>query len=389
MTSVVFYIQHLLGMGHVHRTAALAEAVAQAGKRLDVEVVVINGGTNDMTTMVPNCRVEQLPPIGIHERDFNDHRDADGNPVTDEYRHARTRRLIALVKTIKPAALVLELYPFGRRGFKFELEPLLTEIADWDDRPITISSVRDVLVPPSKEKRLPWIADQLSQHIDHILVHGDPKFMRLEDSFPVDPSYANRLTYTGFVVDQRSARPVISAFQEPGEEVVVSAGGGAVGYDLLACAMSAKSHTILADRRWHLICGPSMPGEDIARLMNHAPEGVVIEKARPDMAVLHSTAALSIGQAGYNTVMEWLLAGRRGLAVPYDEGQETEQRVRADRLMQHGLVHVEPAEGLTPERLAAAVNRLWEEGTVLDPRPEISLDGADKTAAFILEHIDR
>ena len=42
-----------------------------------------------------------------------------------------------------------------------------------------------------------------------------------------------------------------------------------------------------------------------------------------------------------------------------------------------------------PERLAAAVNRLWEEGTVLDPRPEISLDGAGKTAAFILEHIDR
>lgn len=387
MKTVVFYIQHLLGMGHVHRTAALAEAVAQAGKSLDVQVVVISGGINDMQPMVPHCRVEQLPAVGINGKDFNDQRDPEGQPLTDEYRTARKRRLIALIKTIRPAALVLELYPFGRRGFKFELEPLLEEIAGWDDRPVTISSVRDVLIPPAKAERLPWIADQISQHIDHILVHGDPNFMRLEDSFPVDPTYAPRLTYTGFVVDQRSARPVVSAFQEPGEEVVVSAGGGAVGYELLACAMSAKSHTVLADRRWHLICGPSMPGEDIARLMNHAPEGVLLEKARPDMAVLHSTAALSIGQAGYNTVMEWLLAGRRGLAVPYDEGQETEQRVRAEQLAKHGLVAVEPAQGLTPERLAKAVNALWAQGTVLDPAPDLALDGAGKTAAFILEKI--
>ncbi|MEO0394121.1 MAG: glycosyltransferase [Pseudomonadota bacterium] len=387
MKTVVFYIQHLLGMGHVHRTAALAEEVAKAGKSLDVDVVVISGGVNDMSAMVPNCRLEQLPAIGIHEKDFNDRRDPEGNPVSKEYEIARKRRLVALIKTIRPAALVLELYPFGRRGFKFELEPLLQEIAQWDDRPITISSVRDVLIPPAKNERLSWIADQVSQHIDHILVHGDPKFMRLEDSFPVDPSYVPRLTYTGFVVDQRSARPVMSAFQEPGEEVVISAGGGAVGYDLLACAMSAKSHTALADRRWHLICGPAMPSEDIGRLMNHAPEGVLLEKERPDMAVLHSTAALSIGQAGYNTVMEWLLAGRRGLAVPYDEGHETEQRVRAEKLAEHGLVEVEPAQGLTPERLADAINKLWKTGTVLDPAPDLALDGASKTADFILEKI--
>ncbi|MBV6633461.1 MAG: glycosyl transferase [Alphaproteobacteria bacterium] len=387
MTTVAFYIQHLLGMGHVHRTAALAEATAKAGKRLDVEVVVINGGTNDMAAMVPNCRVEQLPAIGINERDFNDHRDPDGEPVTEEYLSARRRRLIALVKSIRPAALVLELYPFGRRGFRFELEPLLEEIAGWDDRPVTISSVRDVLVPPAKEDRLPWIADQLSQHIDHILVHGDPNFMRLEDSFPVDPTYGNRLTYTGFVVDQRSLQPVVSAFNEPGEEVIVSAGGGAVGYDLLACAMSAKSHTILADRRWHLICGPAMPGPDIGRLMDHAPEGILIERARPDMAILHARAALSIGQAGYNTVMEWIIAGRRGLAVPYDEGQETEQRVRAEKLAAHGLVAVQKADNLTPEKLAEAINALWERGTVISPPPKLSLDGAGKTAAFILDKI--
>jgi predicted glycosyltransferase len=387
MPTVVFYIQHLLGMGHVHRTAALAETLARAGSRLDIDVVVVNGGSNDMTPLVPNCRVEQLPPITIHGTDFNDQRDAEGNPVDEAYRNTRRRRLLALISSLRPSALVLELYPFGRRGFAFELESMLELVAGWDDRPMVISSVRDVLVPPSKPERLDWIADQLSQHIDHILIHGDPGFMRLEDSFPVDPSYASRLHYTGFVVDRRGAESNGAGKLDVGDAVVVSAGGGAVGYELLACAMSAKALTRLADRPWHIVCGPSMPKDQLAQLMNHAPAGVSIERERNDMPLLHAKAALSIGQAGYNTVMEWLLAGRRGLAIPYAEGQETEQVVRATRLAEAGLLEIEPPEELTPERLAAAVDRLWERGTVLDPLPEIAMDGAGKTAAFILDHL--
>ena len=397
--NVVFYVQHLLGMGHIRRTAALAEAVAKAGRALDVTVTVLNGGAVDMAALAPCCRVVQLPAIGTGDGGFSDLRRADGTPVDDAFRQQRAETLLAAVTALRPAALVLELYPFGRRQFRFELEPLLTALAAWDDRPQVISSVRDVLVPPAKPERLDWITDQLSQHIDHILVHGDPGFMRLDESFPVDASYAGRLHYTGFVLDpgllhrlrETGSDPVGS---DPAEPVLVSAGGGAVGHGLLSLALAARARlsadSALAQRPWRLVAGPSMPAADYADLARQVAglDGVELLRELADLPLHHARAALSIGQAGYNTVMEWLAAGRRGLAVPYAEARETEQQLRAGRLAARGLLALADPRGLDASGLAAAIDALWHEGTGIADRGRIpSLAGAGRSADFILERI--
>ena len=62
-------------------------------------------------------------------------------------------RLARLYREVEPQVLITELYPFGRRPFRFELEPLLAGAAEGRARPLVIASVRDILVPSTKAGR--------------------------------------------------------------------------------------------------------------------------------------------------------------------------------------------------------------------------------------------
>ena len=97
-----------------------------------------------------------------------------------------------------------------------------------------------------------------------------------------------------------------------------------------------------------------------------------------DFPTLLRNCCLSLSQGGYNTVMESLTAGARAVIVPFAEGQEIEQTMRARRLAERGALHlVEPGE-LTPQRLAAAID-----AALAGPAPTrsaIALDGAAAAA---------
>ena len=127
--------------------------------------------------------------------------------------------------------------------------------------------------------------------------------------------------------------------------------------------------------------GPALPEPEFAALAAAAPDGVVVERARPDFTTLLSNSALSISQGGYNTVMEVLAAGARGVIVPYAGGLETEQTLRA-RLLQRqaGLQVVEEGE-LSAAALVDAVE------TVLDAPPpgaeSLDTGGAGVTAGIL------
>ena len=57
-------------------------------------------------------------------------------------------------------------------------------------------------------------------------------------------------------------------------EVLVSAGGGAVGGALLRAALGARRLGYLADASWRLLAGPNLPAEEFAALHADLPDGV-------------------------------------------------------------------------------------------------------------------
>ncbi|MBI1775045.1 MAG: hypothetical protein HYR63_06835 [Proteobacteria bacterium] len=140
-------------------------------------------------------------------------------------------------------------------------------------------------------------------------------------------------------------------------EVIVSAGGGAVGEALLRTALAARRLTALAGAPWRLLVGPNLPQGLLAELQAAAPPGVVVEPARPDFIQLIARCRLSISQAGYNTLMELMALGTRAVVVPFAAAAETEQTLRAELIAAKGLIEVVREDMLAPEALAAAADR--------------------------------
>ena len=65
---------------------------------------------------------------------------------TTRFRALRRDRLLALFQELRPRVIITEMFPFGRRAFRFELVPLLEAAARARPRPWRLCSVRDVLV---------------------------------------------------------------------------------------------------------------------------------------------------------------------------------------------------------------------------------------------------
>ncbi|MFI5017858.1 MAG: glycosyltransferase family protein [Dongiales bacterium] len=369
---VLFYVQHLLGIGHLRRAALIARAIQAAG----FDLRFVSGGAPAGEIDIGAGELIQLPPAVAADVHFSAILDQDGRPIDDVWRDKRRRLLLAAFEVEHPDLVLVEMFPFGRRQFAFELLPLL-EAAKARGLPTAVS-LRDILVAKSKPERIAETVAVVRRLVDRVLVHGDPRLVGLEATFPGAAEIADRLVYTGYVAD--AAAPATPAAE--GAEVLVSAGGGAVGGPLLRAALAARPATSLAGAPWRLIAGPNLPAAEFAGLQSSAAlqagngGGVTVERFRSDFPALLARSRLSLSQAGYNTVMDILAVGARALVLPFAEGAESEQSLRARLLAERGLLSLmEPP--IEPARLAAAI-----EAALRRPRPQpgaLDLDGAAET----------
>jgi len=379
---LLFYVQHLLGIGHVRRAALLAEALTARG----VEVCVVSGGMPvDGIGFDAATQVRQLPPVRARDVTFQTLIDRNGDPVTPDLWAERRRQLLAIFRAMRPHAVLIESYPFGRRAFRGELDALLETAHEEPDRPLIASSVRDVLVEKRDPTRLDHIVAKVQRYFDLVLVHGDPTLIPFDRTFPAAPRLGQRLRYTGYVTGSSSAK-IEDRAADGADEVLVSVGGGAVGGPLLRTALAARSRTPVADTRWRVLLGPDLPVEERAALRSLAAPGVIVESARRDFPNLLQRCRLSISQAGYNTVMDILQAGCRAVVIPFAAGQEGEQTLRARMLEERGLLTVVAEDTMSPRTLADGIKR--ELARVPSDRPTVAMNGATTSAALLTAGID-
>lgn len=381
---VLLYVQHLLGIGHLKRAMTLARALAAGG----LEVTIASGGFEVPELAAEGIRMVQLPPLGAADLTFKNLVGATGMPIDDDWKRQRREALLAAYREVDPQVLLIELFPFGRRQMRFELLPLLDTAIGAERRPLIVSSVRDVSGggqrAPTRQAETVALVDR---YFDRVLVHSDPELIRFERTFGYADQIAQKLHYTGFVVERAAGdNPDAVAGKD---EVIVSAGGGAVGRVLLETALHARPISTLADRTWRLLTGINASPADMAAIedlgLRIGGGRVVVERVREDFTTLLRNCAVSVSQAGYNTTMEILDAGARAVLVPFAGGSETEQTLRATVLAERGRLQVVEESALAPEALAAAVDR-----AASGPRPTrgaIDLRGAERSATLLAQWI--
>jgi predicted glycosyltransferase len=380
--TLLFYCQHAMGMGHLVRSLALADALSQSFR-----VVFLNGGELPPCVSLPReVEIINLPPLRLTDGQLVS---CDNHYSVVQAQDARLDQILSVFRRLSPELLLIELYPFGRKKFEFELLPLLEEAKTQQFfAPLMVCSLRDILVSGRRNQQIheERIVFTANRWFDAILVHSDPSFARLEDSFHPRTRLSPSVHHTGFVVGSRRKLPRDRSRNGP---IVVSAGGGHYGFQLLSSAIEA--HALLSQTEpltMKLVAGPFLPEEQWKelRVASDGRRGVTLVRSVPDLYSELSQARASISQCGYNTAMEIIQAQVPALVVPFADRGEDEQLRRAQRLEALDAVRVLEQKELTPKRLVDEIR------TLIDFQPRmahLNFDGARRSTEILYELLKR
>jgi predicted glycosyltransferase len=378
---IMIYCQHVLGIGHLFRTIEICKALAGH------DIILVTGGPRLVKKLPANVREARLPELQMDPH-FKGLINTDPHATIDRIKEERQVRLFALFKKEAPDLLLVELYPFGRKAFRFELDPLLEGIKK---RRLpacgVVCSVRDILVEKEKQEKHELRAILiLNDYFDTVLVHSDPRLVKIEETFLHIDEIEIPMVYTGFIAPKPESQCRTTVRRKLGiasddKLIIASAGSGSVGSPLLkSVIMAFKQLRIEPSRKkMRVYTGPFMPKSDVDHLKSLAVPEIVIEAFTSDFLSYLRAADLSISMAGYNTSMNILVAKVPALVWPFSENQE--QRLRAERLAGLGALRVLDDDDIHPERMATIMTQTL----VRPPRvtADVNLEGAENTAKWL------
>jgi len=357
MKRLLFYCQHILGMGHLVRSMEIVRGLVN-----DFEVCFINGGEIiDQFQIPPEVKVINLPAIKT-DAEFKTLRVVDEAYTLAEVQEIRKRMLLDVCDRIQPDVVMVELFPFGRGKFSFELIPFLEKAKSLETPAKVVCSLRDIVVTKRDQAKYEdKVCRLMNQYFDLLLVHGDPQFQPLEESFAKTSALTCPMYYTGYVVQPQPDVALTAAELglNPGQPlIVVSVGGGRFGHELLDCVMKASpllKHLLL--HQIQMFTGPFMPDNKFADLQQQAMNcsNVRCRRYTPHLLSYLRHADLSISMSGYNTTMNILTTGTRAMLLPFTGNDDREQTIRAHKLAELGVVEAIELADLEPERFVQRV----------------------------------
>ena len=382
---IIQYSQHVLGIGHFMRSLEICRALS------DHEVILVTGGPPVDTSMPKHVSEFRLPDLQMNQ-DFKGLFSTDKNLNVDQIKGERQKRLFALFEREKPDVFLIELYPFGRKAFRFELDPILQALYDKKLPPCgVICSVRDILVEKDDHgKHEARVVRTLNRYFDRVLVHADPDLVEIRESFGPFDEISIPVDYTGYIAPKPPATvgQIIRKQMDMGDSdalIVASAGGGNVGALLLEAVLRAFLRVKRDNCRLQVFTGPFMKSRDFDSLRTLAPAKAQVDRFVVDFISYLAAADLSVSMGGYNTTMNILATGVPALLWPFSQNRE--QRLRAERLADRGLLTVLRDADLQPDRLAAMMDQKLSQST--RPVVTLDLDGAATTAACIQDWLTK
>jgi len=381
---IIYYSQHIWGIGHVFRTLEICKALNGH------EVVLVTGGDRVDAQMPDHVREFRLPVIMTDSNPKN--LVATDNGMSLEQTHQKRKQMLHDIYAAEsPDVLMIEFYPFGRNAFRFELDPLLEGIrANELPKSLVVSSLRDILVEKVDIHLYePRVIKKLNRYFDALLIHADPNLVKLDETFGRMNEIEVPVVYTGFVAtkplpDARSRIREMLGIKDAEKLIVVSSGGGKAGAPLIEAVLKAFPRLNLHDScHLYVFTGPYMSAEDFTRFHRCSNERIKISRFTTDFLSYLAAADLSVSMGGYNTCMNLLTSGVTALVWPFS--YDREQGLRARRLARRGVLRVLGDPDLNPEQLAGIMKKALTEKN--GPASRIDLDGAAHTAEWLMRII--
>jgi predicted glycosyltransferase len=376
--NILIYCQHVVGIGHLCRMLEIIKALHNH------EVTLILGGPPVDITLPDHVNIVHLPGLMMDAK-YTKMFPVDPSQTLEDIKNKRKKILLKLAEKFRPDILLIELYPFGRGGFHFELEPFLHAVRTDSRHCPIVCSLRDILVEKKNQQKFEQRAlDRLNLLFDALLVHGDPNVIDLDATFSRVADIKVPLIYTGYICqrpkpgDRKQIRKQLDL--KSGEKLItVSAGGGSFGYRILEACVKAHAALQSSPVRMQVFTGPYLNENKFEELARLAPPGATIERFSDNFPAWLAAADLSISMGGYNTTMNVVAAGTPAFIFPY--GHDREQGLRAEKLARFTDLTVLVKEDLEPALMARKITGMLGRKT---RRPSVQLDGAQQTAAVLI-----
>ncbi|WP_191907934.1 alpha/beta hydrolase [Nocardioides cynanchi] len=165
----------------------------------------------------------------------------------------------------------------------------------------------------------------------------------------------------------------------PDETVcVVSVGGSAVGEPLLRRVVEAYDacRARVPSLRFHVVTGPRLDPQRVK-----VPDGVTVDGFLPDLDLHHAACDIAVVQGGLSTTMELTAAGRPFVYVPLRHHFEQQVHVR-HRLERHRAGRAMDYDSADPDTIADAIAEELARAHDYVPVPE---GGAERVAGLVAE----
>jgi predicted glycosyltransferase len=380
---LLFYSHDTYGLGHFRRTLALASFLRA---RTPLSQLIVTGSPlAHRFPMPPDTDFVKLPSVvKVGAGQYA------SRSLSLPFRRVRALRrdlVLDAARHFRPRVLIVDNVPGGLKG---ELIPTLHYLKSTSCR--LVLGLRDV-VDEADWVREAWAKDGsyelLDDVYDRILVYGERDIYDPVAAYGFSPAAAEKTRFVGYLGRERGRRDpdeVRASLDVDGKKLVlVMAGGGEDGYELLHSVLAALR---LNGNRKRFAClllgGPLMPSDHRLEVRELAKKSSVrYLDFVDDVASYVQAADVVVSMGGYNSVCELLSLGKPALVVPRVRPRR-EQLIRARALSRRGLLRmIEPA-ALGPERLLEEMKSLLDEPPQV---PNLPMTGLARAADAVHEQL--
>ena len=356
---LMVYSHDTFGLGNIRRMLAICSHLHASIP--DLSILIVSG-----SPMLQSFRVAQgidyikLPCLKRTEGGELGVRFLDLDVA--EIVRLRRELILSTAVSFRPDIVLVDKKPDGLAG---ELEPSLRYIRCNLPQTRILLVLRDIL-DSSRATVDAWMQhgyySTLQWYYDDVLVLGDRQIYDVCKEYQFPESLRQKVHFCGYVSRQLPNRSRSEIRKELGVAddeslVLVTAGGGQDGYDLLSTSVAATCS--LAKRlrvKTLLVTGPELGKEQTKAIHKAARSraGLQVMEFTDDLMSYMNAADTVISMAGYNTICELLTLGKRSILVPRVKPVE-EQKIRAERMANFGVFKTILPNALTPDVLENAI----------------------------------
>ncbi len=379
------YSHDTFGLGHLRRCREIAHALVERFKRL--QVLIISGssiaGAFDFRARVDFIKIPSV--IKLYNGEYTSIGQHIDLSETLEMRRAIIQQTADLYR---PNLFIVDKEPLGLRG---ELEQTLVMLKS---RGATlVLGLREVLDSP-EQVRAEWsksgAVHKIETLYDSVWVYGAKDFWDPLTGIEIPLAVRARMSFTGHLRRNVPRQHAIKSLDLPDEFILVTAGGGGDGVQLMRQVLAAREYDRTNDFPLVMILGPFMGGEEREEIRERARRvanvTVLDFETHIETIMMRATAIVSMG--GYNTFCEILSFDKRALLVPRSRPRR-EQHIRASRAAQLGLIDMLDASAADDPRLMSRALAALPLRLVPSERGvKVDLDGLEKIGDMVSTYID-